>query len=146
MKYRYILEGVMHTPGEWVALAPSRIGKHWHVGTKIEGGSGRVYIVAAIHNGAPGDTLDTEEANARLFAASKDLLAACKEFVASEVDCDQREMSYCRVHDRRREDQFCSIGNTLVRMRAAIAAATGVVEQARRVAGCGDDTNVEVNR
>lgn len=31
-----------------------------------------------IDNGAPGDTLETEAANAHLFAAAKELLVACR--------------------------------------------------------------------
>lgn len=34
------------------------------------------YLVATIENGAPGDTLDTEESTARLFAASRSAIPA----------------------------------------------------------------------
>lgn len=64
-----------HTPGPWVPEQgiedeEDRWGvffagpKPWHIAT--------------IQNGAPGDTLDTEEANARLIAAAPDLLAESK--------------------------------------------------------------------
>lgn len=38
----------------------------------------RDWIIAVIENGAPGDSLETEKANARLIAAAPDLLEACK--------------------------------------------------------------------
>jgi hypothetical protein len=73
------------TPGEWYAdradlnaddpddADPDR----WAVLVKVEGRP-HSFLVATVENGAPGDTMDTEEANARLMAASKDLLAALK--------------------------------------------------------------------
>lgn len=78
-----------HTPGEWVAIPPNKVGKHWRVGVRGKlGGSGPVsgadvlWDLAVIGNGVPGDTLDTEEANARLIAAAPDLLAAAREVLA----------------------------------------------------------------
>lgn len=67
-----------HTPGPWEASRgidkePDR----WVVtvvGPKPWG-------VATIENGAPGDTLKTEEANARLFAAAPELLRELKHLV-----------------------------------------------------------------
>lgn len=44
------------------------------------------YLIATIENGQPGDTLDTEEATAHIFAASKDLLEALEEARASLAD------------------------------------------------------------
>lgn len=74
-----------HTPGQWEAIKPKKEGKHWTVGARgVLGGKGAIagalvlWNIAMIDNGAPGDTLDTEEANARLIAAAPDLLAACK--------------------------------------------------------------------
>lgn len=69
-----------HTPGEWVAVANRR--QRWFVfasektDDRCEGAC-VMWPIAKILNGRPGDTLETEAANARLFAASKDLLAAC---------------------------------------------------------------------
>lgn len=64
-----------HTPGPWVATKadiydsdPNR----WSVCTSGERG----YFIATIENDAPGDTLKTEEANARLIAAAPDLFKA----------------------------------------------------------------------
>jgi len=77
----------MNTPGEWIADKPAKVGKHWKVmargklGGKIRRGltgAECLWHLATVANGAPGDTLETEAANARLFAASKELLAACK--------------------------------------------------------------------
>jgi hypothetical protein len=67
-----------HTPGEWKAEKgfegePDR----WCVVTS-QGG----YVIATIHNGAPGDTLETEAANARVMAASEKLLAAARRALA----------------------------------------------------------------
>ncbi len=80
----------MHTPGEWVAIPPKKKGKHWRVGARAPlGGNGAIANVSAtwdlatVWNGAPGDTLETEAENARLFAASRDLLAACQAKLAA---------------------------------------------------------------
>lgn len=68
-----------HTPGEWVAIPPRRKGKHWRVGVgHPESADGRAYLLAIIDNGSPGDTLETEGANARLIAAAPALLFACE--------------------------------------------------------------------
>lgn len=63
------------SPGEWVAVPPVRKGNHWQVAANFDG---RLWTIARIDNGAPGDTLETEAANAHLFEAAKDhaLLAA----------------------------------------------------------------------
>ncbi len=78
--------GAGHTPGEWEAMPPKKIGKHWRVGANAKlggngaiGGASVLYYVATIDNGAPGDTLETEEANARLIAAAPEMLQACKD-------------------------------------------------------------------
>lgn len=74
-----------HTPGPWEALPPAKLGKHWRVaqrgmlgGGGVLGSATAMWLIAVIENGAPGDTLETEEANARLIAAAPDLLAACE--------------------------------------------------------------------
>lgn len=72
-----------HTPGPFKAIQANCMDMddeddtRWSVVTNWP----RQYFVATIENGAPGDTLRTEEANARLFAAAPDLLAACREAV-----------------------------------------------------------------
>lgn len=50
----------------------------------------RPYLVATIENGAPGDTLKTEAANARLFAASPRMLGACRAMVAAMRNQEKR--------------------------------------------------------
>lgn len=64
---------VKHTPGPFIADRgtedePDR----WYV---LQDRPGKKFLIATIENGAPGDTLETEGANARLFAAADDLLA-----------------------------------------------------------------------
>lgn len=61
------------TPGPWTTMQghdgdPTR----WIVVQAAEPN----YIIAVIENGAPGDFLDTEEANAKLFTAAPDMLEA----------------------------------------------------------------------
>ena len=61
------------TPGPWKAVRADLFGDdpdRWSVCTCAND-----YFVASIENGAPGDTLDTESANARLIAAAPELLA-----------------------------------------------------------------------
>jgi hypothetical protein len=65
-----------HTPGAWIAVKADINGddpNRWAV--CVDGDP--QYFLATIENGAPGDTLDTEEANARLIAAAPDLLKGC---------------------------------------------------------------------
>lgn len=90
-------EIVKHTPGPFVASKgvedePER----WQV--CVDGPS--MWIVATIENGAPGDTLETEGANARLFAAAPDLLAACKGLLTFAVPFDPEATK--RVYAARR--------------------------------------------
>lgn len=119
-----------HTPGPWEAIPPKKTGKHWKVGAHGKlGGSGSaagataLWFVAQIDNGAPGDTLETEGANARLIAAAPDLLAAAKAMfeLAHLAGClwlrDQRNPCLCGSHDRVLERERD--------MRAAIAKAEG---------------------
>lgn len=56
-----------HTPGPWTAsMGTEDDNERWCV--LNEAG----YLLATVENGAPGDTLETEEANARLIAAAPD--------------------------------------------------------------------------
>ena len=69
-------ERVQHTPGPWMASRgmedePER----WDV---LQNTDEKHYIIATIENGAPGDTMDTEAANANLIAAAPELLAELK--------------------------------------------------------------------
>ena len=66
------------TPGEWIAIKGSdEDTERWGIYTD----GSKHYHIATIENGALGDTLDTEEANARLIASSKDLLEALEHCV-----------------------------------------------------------------
>lgn len=72
-----------HTPGPWESIPPKTKGKHWKVGARGRlGGKGStagasvLWDLASIANGAPGDTLATEEANADLIAAAPEMFAA----------------------------------------------------------------------
>ena len=94
-----------HTPGDWMADVTGR-SKRWRVYARVLDGPS--YVVAAVHNGAPGDTLDTEAANARLIAASPCLLAICVEMI------DAIDGSHAQVMA------------TAARMNRVIAKATGV--------------------
>ncbi|MGC1273212.1 MAG: hypothetical protein WBC44_05855 [Planctomycetaceae bacterium] len=84
---------VKHTPGPLIAVKgiddePER----WTV--VVDGP--KQWLVATIENGAPGDTLETEGANARLFAAAPDLLAACKEALSIETNIGPRDTTVGR--------------------------------------------------
>jgi len=89
-------ECVAHTPGPWksdrgVDDDPTRC----FVTQAIQGQP--EYVIAEIQNGAPGDCLETEVANARLIAAAPDLLLASREILSnygppSEYDQPYREM------------------------------------------------------
>ncbi len=97
------------TPGPWIALRgvdgePHRWGVFQAVADRPN------YHIASVENGAPGDTLKTEEANARLFAAAPDLLALLVE-ARSWVDGDEKIFP--------REQDICN------RIDAAIAKARG---------------------
>lgn len=63
-----------HTPGEYEAVSmPEGSAERWSVCIVGPG-----WHIATIENGAPGDSLETEKANAQLFASAPDLLAACE--------------------------------------------------------------------
>lgn len=73
-----------HTPGPWIAVKADLHGddlERWSVCTDTK----PQYFIASIENGALTDTLDTEEANARLIATAPDLLRAAKK-VLRELD------------------------------------------------------------
>ena len=86
-----------YTPGDWEAVAPKKVGKHWSIYARGKlGGHGStaglscLWHLASIGNGAPGDSLETEAANARLMAASKQMLQALKrarQFIINGVEC-----------------------------------------------------------
>ncbi len=78
-------EVIEPTPGEWVASEPPELGGHWEIVTP-GAPDGGAWIIAEIHNGRPGDTLKTEGANARVMAASKDLLAVALAYEQWEAD------------------------------------------------------------
>lgn len=78
------------TPAPWEATESNEEEERWMVGARGQlGGKGAIanasvlWYVAMIHNGAPGDTLATEEANARGIAAlrnaARSLLEAAEE-------------------------------------------------------------------
>lgn len=101
---------VGHTPGPWNA----------HKGTGgdpercyVTQDAPLPYMIAEVENGAPGDTLETEWANALLIAAAPDLLAACS--ILDGLDwCPGYELS-----------QVERLEEALKAARAAIAKATG---------------------
>ncbi len=69
-----------HTPGPWKAGKGVEDDEtRCFVTQDIEGKP--PFLIAEIQNGAPGDCLETEEANARLIAAAPDLLNALKVLV-----------------------------------------------------------------
>lgn len=70
---------LVHTPGPWTADhgdCMEQDSERWSVFAERDG---KQYFVATIENGAPGDTLDTEEANAKLMAAAPDMLEVLRE-------------------------------------------------------------------
>jgi hypothetical protein len=80
---------------EWEAVPPKKPRKNWMVAVRGPlGGKGSIggacvlWDVATIHNGAPGNTLQTQEEIAHIMAASKELLAACQMALAS-LQCQE---------------------------------------------------------
>ena len=70
-----------HTPGPWKAEQAdihSEDDNRWSVLASRTVGD---FFVATIENGAPGDIMATEGANARLIAAAPELLEACQELL-----------------------------------------------------------------
>lgn len=63
-----------HTPGPWTARNGIEDDDHLRWGVVQAGPT--PYLIAVVENGAPGDTLQTERANAHLIAAAPALLAA----------------------------------------------------------------------
>lgn len=105
-----------HTPGEWVASKGTEDeDERWLVVT--EGRLG--FHIAEIQNGAPGDTLQTEAANARLIAAAPEMLTALRK--AEQFIVNGIEWGYIRMPDADTPD---SALDTLPAIRAAIKKAT----------------------
>lgn len=94
------------TPGPWMALAggtpmepddPTR----WAVVTK-----GAVhYCIASIENGAPGDCLETEIANAEIVAAARTLLPLCAKLLRIYEKYAKDRMDSTDLNDLRAELQ-----------------------------------------
>lgn len=89
-----------HTPGPWKAVDNS-----WEIST-VYAADGTVVaecpIAGCVTEESQDDLEPIMEANARLVAASPDLLAACKEFIA--WDCDEHpEMDPQRGERLRRQ-------------------------------------------
>jgi hypothetical protein len=79
------------------------------------------YLIATIENGAPGDSLDTEEANASLIAAAPDLLEA----VIYQLDLNQWIESADAESPLFDETLSLRLNTANDYMKAAIAKATG---------------------
>lgn len=73
-----------HTPGPWKPWKGDEDDpERWSV---VAAYGDKPWVIATVENGAPGDTLKTEEATARLIAAAPDLLAeleATRDWLAS---------------------------------------------------------------
>jgi len=67
-----------HTPGPWKAEQCDIYGDDSTRWSVLTAEYQQDFFIASIENGAPGDCLDTEAANARLIAAAPDLLEACQ--------------------------------------------------------------------
>ena len=85
---------IKHTPGEWRVVLPAKTGGHCKVtvARPTAGEGTRLYLLAVIENGAPGDTLKTEQANAALISAAPELLELAKKYEAWEAKvilCDR---------------------------------------------------------
>ena len=73
-------QSIVHTPGPWKAERfdihatddDDRDPNRWSVLTNY--GNGKDYVVATVENGAPGDTMHTEEANAKAIAAIPEMI------------------------------------------------------------------------
>lgn len=69
-----------HTPGPWKMIKGADDDE-----TRcavVQDNGDKEWLIATVENGAPGDCLATESANAHLIAAAPDLLAALKELAA----------------------------------------------------------------
>lgn len=95
-----------HTPGPWrPSMGYEGEENRWCVTVASEP---HYIVIAMIHNGAPGGTLDTEAANAHLVAAAPTLLAALE-----------------LAHEALSDDRWYGQSTTAITIRAAIALAKG---------------------
>lgn len=67
------------TPGPWKAEQVDMDGDDPNRWSVLTSGLDRDYFVATVENGAPGDSLATEEANARLMASAPEMLEVLRE-------------------------------------------------------------------
>jgi hypothetical protein len=82
-----LLEGV--TEGPWEAFKGVEESDEFRCGVSaMRGKTG--YLLATIENGAPGDFCDTEWANARFIAASREIIPALLAERAALVEREQR--------------------------------------------------------
>lgn len=101
------------TPGDWQPKQGiDDEAERWIV--TADRGDGKGYLVAIIHNGAPGDTLETERVNAHLLAAAKELKAAVERLRAVLVSVQGNDFTISDDVDA--ADEFA---------RSALAKATG---------------------
>lgn len=69
-----------HTPGPFLARKGTEHDpERWIV---VANNGARAYLIATIENGQPGDTLETEAATAKLFAAAPELLSSLQDTLA----------------------------------------------------------------
>ena len=107
------------TPGEWVAETGGIHGDEefrWCVMAVDADDPNKKWFVAEIQNGAPGDSCATEERNARLIAASKELLSACQTMLLA-----WKNIPYPRMES----DEESSLWSARNAIQSAIAKATG---------------------
>lgn len=103
-----------HTPGPWKALKGAEFEpERWVVVFDGE----PEWLIATIENGAPGDTLDTEEATAHVIAAAPELLTASE--LALRVAEQWIESELAGTH------YYASAKEELEPVRAVIAKARG---------------------
>lgn len=96
---------IEYTSGDWKAVQGIDGDEtRWGVIQSLDG-SDEGFCIATIENGAPGDTLDTEAANAHLFAASKELLAVAERVVAGGMSFPkyERELAKSAIAKAKRE-------------------------------------------
>jgi hypothetical protein len=101
-----VKERVTHTPGPWESDRGVDDDETRCFVTQAIPGRPK-FLIAEIQNGAPGDCLETEVANARLIAAAPDLLAALQNF----VECAVTDSECCAIctQDVRRHSEGCAV-------------------------------------